>query len=81
MSMILLQDPEEARHEYGLELESWEELPCADAIIVAVSHRQFMDRPLADFQSKITDNGCFIDVKSQFDPAAFRNAGFSVWRL
>ena len=74
-------DPDEARHEYGLELESWEELPRADAVIVAVSHSQFMERSLAEFQSKITANGCFIDVKSQFDPAAFRNAGFSVWRL
>src|SRR5215217_2414049 len=26
---------EEARHEYGVELESWESLPCSDAIIVA----------------------------------------------
>jgi UDP-N-acetyl-D-galactosamine dehydrogenase len=74
-------DPDEARHEYGLELESWEELPRADAVIVAVAHRHFMDKSLAEFQSKIATNGCFIDVKSQFDPAAFRDAGFSVWRL
>jgi UDP-N-acetyl-D-galactosamine dehydrogenase len=73
--------PEEARHEYGLELVSWENLPRADAIIVAVSHRQFIDRPLTDFQPKVTDKGCFIDVKSQFDPVALREAGFNVWRL
>jgi UDP-N-acetyl-D-galactosamine dehydrogenase len=74
-------DPEEARHEYGLELESWEDLPCADAIIMAVSHREFSGRPLTDFQSKITDKGCFIDVKSQLDQTALRAAGFNVWRL
>jgi len=74
-------DPEEARNEYGLELESWENLPCADAIIVAVSHREFTGRPLTDFQSKVTDKGCFIDVKSQLDPIALRAAGFNVWRL
>ncbi|KIO49433.1 nucleotide sugar dehydrogenase [Nitrosospira sp. NpAV] len=74
-------DPEEARHEYGLELESWESLPCADAIIVAVSHREFTGRPLTDFQSKITDKGCFIDVKSQLDQTALHAAGFNVWRL
>lgn len=72
---------EEARQEYGLELESWENLPCADAIVVAVSHREFIGRPLTDFQSKVTDKGCFIDVKSQFDQAALRKAGFNVWRL
>lgn len=74
-------DPEEARHEYGVELVSWEGLPRADAMIVAVSHRQFLDRPVTDFQSKITSNGCFIDVKSQFDPTSLREAGISVWRL
>lgn len=72
---------EEAHHEYGLQLESWQNLPRADALIVAVAHRQFVDRPLADFRSKITDKGCFIDVKSQFDPAALREAGLNVWRL
>jgi UDP-N-acetyl-D-galactosamine dehydrogenase len=73
--------PEEARHEYGVELESWENLPCADAMIVAVAHRQFTEMPLAQFQSKITDKGCFIDVKSQFDSAALQEAGLKVWRL
>lgn len=72
---------EEARHEYGLNLESWEKLPCADAIIVAVSHREFLDRPLTDFQAKVSDKGCFIDVKSQFDQTALREAGLNVWRL
>src|SRR5215217_852350 len=57
---------EEARHEYGVELESWENLPCSDAIIVAVPHQQFIERPLSDFQAKVTSKGCFIDVKSQF---------------
>ncbi len=74
-------NPDEARHEYGVELESWEDLPCADAIILAVSHREFTDRPLTDFQSKVTDKGCFIDVKSQLDQTALRAAGFNVWRL
>ena len=72
---------EEARHEYGVELESWENLPRADAMIVAVAHRQLTEMPLAQFQTKITDKGCFIDVKSQFDPAALREAGLNVWRL
>jgi UDP-N-acetyl-D-galactosamine dehydrogenase len=74
-------NPEEARHEYGVELESWESLPCSDAIIVAVPHQQFMERPLSDFQAKVTGNGCFIDVKSQFDYKALREAGLNVWRL
>jgi UDP-N-acetyl-D-galactosamine dehydrogenase len=74
-------DAKEARHEYGLELESWENLPRAEAVIAAVSHRELIARPLTDFQSKLLQNGCFIDVKSQFDQTALRDAGYSVWRL
>ena len=74
-------NPQEALHEYGVELESWESLPCSDAIIVAVPHQQFIERPLSDFQAKVTSKGCFIDVKSQFDPKALRAVGLNVWRL
>jgi UDP-N-acetyl-D-galactosamine dehydrogenase len=72
---------EEARHEYGIELESWESLPCSDALIVAVPHQQFVERPLSDLHAKVTTKGCFIDVKSQFDSKALREAGLNVWRL
>ena len=74
-------ETKEARHEYGLELETWENLPQAEAIIAAVSHREFLARPLSDFLSKVIRKGCFIDVKSQFDQMALREAGISVWRL
>jgi len=74
-------DAGEARHEYGLELESWEALPRADALVVAVPHRQFLARPIADYLTKVVEQGCFIDVKSQFDIAALRGAGLTVWRL
>jgi UDP-N-acetyl-D-galactosamine dehydrogenase len=74
-------DPKEARHEYGVELETWENLPRADAVVAAVSHRELLARPLSDFMSKVVKKGCFIDVKSQFDVAALRDAGLTVWRL
>ena len=74
-------DAEEARHEYGLELEPWNELPRADAIVVAVAHRQFVGKPIPDFLSKVVEGGCFIDVKGQFDSAALQQAGLTVWRL
>ncbi|HET6756693.1 MAG TPA: nucleotide sugar dehydrogenase, partial [Burkholderiales bacterium] len=74
-------DPEEATHEYGIHLNSWESLPQADAIIVAVAHLQFLERPIADYLRKIIRSGCFVDVKSQFDPKALSEAGLNVWRL
>jgi len=74
-------DPAEARHEYGLSLTPWCGLPAADATIVAVAHRDFVERPLADFVAKTAAGGCFIDVKSRFDAGRLRAAGLAVWRL
>jgi len=74
-------DAEEARHEYGLELEPWDALPRADAVVLAVAHREFLTRPVEDYLSKVIAQGCFIDVKSQFDAAALQRAGLTVWRL
>src|SRR5690348_3199021 len=31
-------DPEEAMHEYGIKLRTWDELPAADCLILAVAH-------------------------------------------
>ncbi|MCS0591009.1 nucleotide sugar dehydrogenase [Massilia norwichensis] len=74
-------EADEAQHEYGIKLERWEDLPKADALVVAVPHKEVLARSLLDFQSKLNDNGCFIDVKSQFDPKAISEAGYCVWRL
>jgi UDP-N-acetyl-D-galactosamine dehydrogenase len=74
-------DIEESREEYGLELKTWDALPRADAVVVAVAHQQFLTRPLGDYLAKLTEGGCFIDVKSQFDLPALRDAGLTVWRL
>ena len=74
-------DAAEARHEYGIELEPWDALPRADAVVVAVAHRQFVAMPLAHYLAKVVEHGCFIDVKSQFDMTALQGTGLTVWRL
>ncbi|WP_394778513.1 nucleotide sugar dehydrogenase [Undibacterium sp.] len=76
-----LADAGEARHEYGLKLETWDELPRATVTIAAVSHDELLDRPLSDYAGKSIQNGCFVDIKSRFDRTALQDAGFSVWRL
>jgi len=74
-------DPDEARHEYELDLIPWEKLPRADAMVVAVAHRQFQDMGSERMAGKIVVGGCFIDVKARFDASALRALGISVWRL
>ncbi len=72
---------EEALIEYGVRLSPWKELPAADALVLAVAHRQFVQMPPAAFLEKIVRRGCLIDVKSVCEPSAFRRDGVSVWRL
>jgi UDP-N-acetyl-D-galactosamine dehydrogenase len=64
-----------------VKLAGWDELPVADAIIMAVAHEEFLDKPLSDYRQKVVEGGCFIDVKSKFDREALCTAGFCVWRL
>jgi UDP-N-acetyl-D-galactosamine dehydrogenase len=73
--------PEHALHEYGVRLTDWDSLPAADATILAVAHESLVKLPPSAMLQKIVKNGCFIDVKSAFDPAPFRREGVSVWRL
>jgi len=74
-------DAEEARQAYGVTLLPWDELPRADALVVAVVHTSFTTKSIALYANKIRAGGCFIDVKSQFDVGALRAAGLTVWRL
>jgi len=72
---------DEALHEYGVRLEAWDDLPAADALILAVGHREYLEKSQADLTQKIVRNGCVIDVKSVLDAAALRREGLRVWRL
>jgi len=74
-------DAGEARDEYDLRLRAWEDLPAADALILAVAHRRFLDLPASAYVQKIVRHGCLIDVKSAFDPVPFCKEGLRVWRL
>ena len=74
-------DAAEAKHEYGVELVSWEKLPRAAAIVVAVNHRQFKTLPVENFVEKLQKDGVITDVKSMLDPASFKAHGISIWRL
>jgi len=76
-----LASSEDALHEFGVKLRSWEELPAADALILAVSHKRFLETPVQEYLKKIVRGGCVIDVKSVLDAQAFRREGLRVWRL
>src|SRR4051812_29968384 len=72
---------DDALHEYGVRLCEWENLPAADATILAVAHRKYLDFGFNEIKNKIVRNGCLIDVKAVLDPEPFRREGLRVWRL
>jgi UDP-N-acetyl-D-galactosamine dehydrogenase len=76
-----LASAEEALQEYGLRLCAWDDLPAADALVLAVAHRRFMELPPEAYMKKIVRHGCLVDVKSVCDAAALRREGLRVWRL
>jgi len=73
--------PAEVQREFGVHLSSWDELPEAEALIIAVPHREFLNRGIDQYLLKLAPGGCFIDVKARFDAAALRAAHRRVWRL
>jgi UDP-N-acetyl-D-galactosamine dehydrogenase len=77
-----LADTEEARHEYGLTLTPWDQLPSgASAIVAAVSHKTYLSMPLNQILAHLKPRGVFTDIKSAFNPAAIERDGHLVWRL
>ena len=82
---VFVTDPQaksdEAVHEYGVPLLSWNDLPRADAIVAAVAHKEFAALTMEDFGKKLVKGGAFIDVKAAFDPKVILAAGYQLWRL
>ncbi|MRV74188.1 nucleotide sugar dehydrogenase [Duganella sp. FT92W] len=74
-------DPEEAKHEYGVELTKFDDLPRADAVVAAVPHKSLLALSADDYARKLVKGGCFIDIKSVHDEQALRAAGLCVWRM
>ena len=82
---VFVHDPvpaqDAAREEYGITLLPWEELPVADAMVVAVAHTDFLTRDVETLATKVRPGGVFVDVKARFDAAALSACGLSLWRL
>ncbi len=71
----------EAEHEYGIALTAWDKMPAADALVLAVAHKEYLAMPLDNLLSKAVPNGCVIDVKSALDRTTVAAKGFTLWRL
>ena len=74
-------EPADAHEHYGETLSEWQNLPTADAVVLAVAHRYYLEMPLSQLLGKLKPRGVVIDVKSVLDRDAVAALGFSLWRL
>lgn len=79
-------DAEVAKHEYGVELIPFEDIPKADCIIVAVGHNEFRSMSMMQikelFKKDMPDEEkVLIDVKSLYRMDELRASGMRFWRL
>ena len=74
-------DPAETKHEYGLALTRLDELNDLDALILAVSHQQYVGEPLSFLVDRIKPGGVLVDVKSALNPADLPAGRVSYWCL
>ncbi|MCA3012429.1 MAG: nucleotide sugar dehydrogenase [Myxococcaceae bacterium] len=74
-------DPEETKHEYHLGLSRLDELVDLDALILAVSHRQYLELGVEALLARLKPGGVLIDVKSALDPSKVPAGRAHYWCL
>ncbi|WP_083552658.1 nucleotide sugar dehydrogenase [Syntrophotalea acetylenivorans] len=85
---VLVHDPVaevgEARKEYGIELQSLEEIGPVDGVILAVAHNDFINMSSAQFKQLCSNGnkqGVVIDVKAVLNGDDISASGLSYWAL
>jgi len=76
-----LADPDQAQAEPGIALHQWNDLPPADAVIVAVARSHYKARTGTDYAALLKPGGCLMDIKCILEPTALAGLGMSLWRL
>ena len=76
-----LANPDDAEHEYGLTITRLDALRPADAVILAVAHRSYVDGGWPLIQKLLADgSGLVLDVKMKLDRST-KPDGIELWRL
>lgn len=79
-------DSEVAKHEYGVELTAWKDVPKADCVIVAVGHNEYRRMSMMQlkelFKAELAEEEkVLVDVKSLYRMDELRASGMRFWRL
>ena len=75
-----------AKHEYGVELTPWDNIPKADCVIVAVGHKEYRSMSMMQlkdlFKPELLDEEkVLIDVKSLYRMDELKASRMRFWRL
>lgn len=77
-------DYAEAEREYGITFAKEDELKDADAVILAVSHKEYETLTMQQIDGFYAANGrqkILSDIKGMLDKEAYEKAGYLYWRL
>lgn len=75
-------DAEEVKHEYGLELSTFEDIKPVDAIVFAVPHTSYKNKPLTDWKKYLhKDAKLIVDFKKMFNQSDAESLGLRYWTL
>lgn len=78
-------DEHELKEEYGLKLNTLEDLKDMDALIVAVGHDEFLKLSFDQLESFYKDGSneqkVLVDIKSILDKNRYLSSGYNYWRL
>jgi UDP-N-acetyl-D-galactosamine dehydrogenase len=74
-------DSGECEHEYGVCLTKWADLPKANAIVAAVSHKEYTAMGVPRVVERLVRGGVFADVKSAYSSEQIEETGARLWRL
>lgn len=76
---------EEAKHEYGVKLDSLDSIRDMDAVAITVGHREFLSLTPEDLDKLFKDvpnfNKVLLDIKGVLDRKEYEIAGYRYWRL
>ncbi|HYG74300.1 MAG TPA: nucleotide sugar dehydrogenase [Planctomycetota bacterium] len=75
-----LANPHDAQEEYGLQLSKWEDFKELDALIVAVPHKFYLEKPPKELFAMLKKAGILLDIKSVLKPSSVP-AGVTYWSL
>jgi len=72
--------PDALKHEYGLTLTKWEALRNLDAVVLAVAHDFYTQKPLEELLQIVNPGGVIVDVMSALEPKKIEHQ-YTYWSL